>query len=55
MFALFFGTNTPLINKFSFGIMAQTCNPSTQEAEAGGLQVQGQHWQLGETLSPNGF
>jgi hypothetical protein len=33
------------------GVVAHTSNPSTQEAEAGELQVGGQ-LRLGETLSP---
>ena len=32
---------------------AQTCNPSTWEAETGGLQVRGQPPRLSETLFQN--
>jgi hypothetical protein len=32
-------------------VMVQVCNPSTREAKAGGLQVQGQPGLYSETLS----
>jgi hypothetical protein len=34
-------------------VVVHTCNPSTWEAEAGGLTVQGQHGQHRKTLSQN--
>jgi hypothetical protein len=34
-------------------MMAYTCNSSSQDAEAGGLQVQDQLGQLSKTLSKN--
>jgi hypothetical protein len=33
------------------GIVVHTCNPSTQKAKAGGLQVPGQPGLYGKTLS----
>ena len=33
------------------GTVAHTCNPSTLEAETGGLQVQGQSQEFSETLN----
>jgi hypothetical protein len=30
-----------MIKLFSSGMTAQTCNPRTQEAEGGGMEVQG--------------
>jgi hypothetical protein len=35
----------------ALGIVAHVCNPSTGEAEAGGLRVQGQSGLYSETLS----
>ena len=38
---------------FQLGVMVHACNPSTWEAETGGLQVRGQPQELSETLSQN--
>jgi hypothetical protein len=36
-------------------VVVHSCNPSTQEAEAGGWQVQGQPELQSETVSQNDF
>ena len=35
------------------GMAAYACNPSTQQAESGGLRVQSQSWLHGKILSQN--
>jgi hypothetical protein len=40
---------------FKPGMMGHTCNPSTEEAEAGGSQVRGQSGLQSKTLSGNEF
>jgi hypothetical protein len=42
---------TPLKEGVNMGMVVHSCNPSTWEAEAGGLRVQGQPWLHNETLS----
>jgi hypothetical protein len=37
---------------FTPGVVVHTCNPSTQEVEAGGSKIQGQSWLQSKTLGP---